>query len=84
MRTREQIAAAYDRRNWLTPAEFGAAFGGVTAEYVRALIADGKLQALNLNEPPARPEYRIHVSELRRLVKAHTVNPHLPELDGAA
>lgn len=84
-RTREQVQAAYNRKDWLSPAEFGARFGGVSAEYVRAeLIAGGKVRCLNLNEDGGRPEYRIHVSELDRLREAHTVNGHLPPVHGAA
>lgn len=84
-RTREQVQAAYNRDDWLSPAEFGARFGGVSAEYVRKeLIGGGKVRCLNLNDDGPKPEYRIHVSELRRLNDAHVVNAHLPPLDAAS
>jgi ribosomal protein L19E len=70
MRTKEQEVA---RWTWLTPAEFGERFGGVTDEHVRRMIADGtfrKGEVLNVARGRGR-EYRISHSALDRLLDSH-------------
>ena len=55
--------------NWMTPEEFGARAGGVSAEQVRRWIKARKLRALNIALGGGRPVYRIDPAEGDRFIR---------------